>query len=414
MKNYLLHIPEGVRDYLWEEAFIKGEIEGKIKKVFTSYSYNLIETPTFEYLDIFTLGDESYQDPKLYKWMNRQGEIVALRSDMTPSIARVIATQNSKAPLPQRYQYVSNSFRYPERYQGKLHEFTQAGIELIGASYVEADAEVICVAIEALEEVGMKDFTIHLGSAKFLDCLLKDIGATKVQQENIYEAISKKDGVKIQTILKSTQATLELTRVIESLIQSVGGKKLLEEVKQKALSPAALGALEELEAIYNVLVDYGMNEYILFDFSILSYASYYTGIMFQGYTEGIGEAIIEGGRYDKLLSKFGLDIPAVGVAINIQHLLHKINSKKETNLPSKTLVLCKPQTRNIARQIACQFRREGLVVEQNMADSLEEAIRYAHANYIGGILYFKDEVEVDIYDVGRDTIKTVSLTSLLE
>lgn len=414
MKNYLLHIPEGVKDYLWEEACIKGEIEEKIKGIFTSYSYNLIETPTFEYVDIFTLGEESYQDPKLYKWMNRQGEIVALRSDMTPSIARVIATQNCKAPLPQRYQYVSNSFRYPERYQGKLHEFTQAGIELIGASYVEADAEVICVAIEALKEVGMKDFTIHLGSAKFLDCLLQDIGATKVQQENIYEAISKKDGVKIQTILKSTQATLELTRVIESLIQSVGGKKLLEEVKQKALSPAALGALEELEAIYNVLVDYGMNEYILFDFSILSYASYYTGIMFQGYTEGIGEAIIEGGRYDKLLSKFGLDIPAVGVAINIQHLLHKINSKKETNLPSKTLVLCKPQTRKIARQIACQFRREGLVVEQNMADSLEEAIRYAHANYIGGILYFKDEVEVDIYDVGRDTIKTVSLTSLLE
>lgn len=414
MKNYLLHIPEGVKDYLWEEACIKGEIEEKIKRIFTSYSYNLIETPTFEYVDIFTLSEESYQDPKLYKWMNRQGEIVALRSDMTPSIARVIATQNSKAPLPQRYQYVSNSFRYPERYQGKLHEFTQAGIELIGASYVEADAEVICVAIEALEEVGMKDFTIHLGSAKFLDCLLQDIGATKVQQENIYEAISKKDGVKIQTILKSTQATLELTRVIESLIQSVGGKKLLEEVKQKALSPAALEALEELEAIYNVLVDYGMNEYILFDFSILSYASYYTGIMFQGYTEGVGEAVIEGGRYDKLLSKFGLDIPAVGVAINIQHLLHKINSKKETNLPSKTLVLCKPQTRNIARQIACQFRREGLVVEQNMADSLEEAIRYAHANYIGGILYFKDEVEVDIYDVGRDTIKTVSLTSLLE
>lgn len=413
MKNYLLHIPEGVRDYVWEEAYIKGNIEEKIRNIFKSYSYNLIETPTFEYIDVFTLDKESYQDPKIYKWMNRQGEVVALRSDMTPAIARVIATQNSKALLPQRYHYVSNSFRYPDRYQGKLHEFTQAGIELIGSCDVEADAEIICVAIEALEAVGIRDFTIHLGSAKFLNCLLEDMGATQSQQDHIYEAISKKDGVKIQALLKDTQATQALTEVIERLIQSVGGIELLKEVKQKALSSKALEALEELEAIYNVLVDYGMDRYILFDFSILSYASYYTGMMFQGYTQGIGEAVIEGGRYDKLLSHFGLDRPAVGVAIHVQHLLNKLMGKQMLTLPSKTLILCEPHTRKIARQIACQFRREGLVVEQNRMDSLETARAYAHANKIGGILYFKDEIEVALYDVEKNTLQTVLLTSLL-
>lgn len=414
MKNYVLHIPEGVRDYLWEESYLKQQIEDKTRKLFTSYSYNLIETPTFEYLDVFTLGDESYQNPKLYKWMNKQGEIVALRSDMTRSIARVVATQNSNRPMPQRYQYVSNSFRYPERYQGKVHEFTQAGIELIGASSIEADVEVINLAIEAMEAVGIEDFTIHLGSAKFLECLLKDIGATKEQQAKIYEAIDKKDAVKVQDILRDTQATEALIDVISKLMQQVGGIELLEKVKAQPFSQATLHTLEELENIYKALVEDNKAEYILFDFSILSYASYYTGMMFQGYTEGIGEAVIEGGRYDKLLAYFGVDVPAVGFGLNIYAVLQQVKSNKQPTLPAKTLMICEPETRKIMKQIATQFRQEGLVVEQSVAKGLEEALDYAIAAEIGGVLHFKNEEEVDVYDLAGRTVQTVALTSLQE
>lgn len=105
MKKYSLHIPEGVKDYIGEEAYMKNKIEKCVKELFVSYSYHLIETPTFEYLDVFTRGDDTCQDPRLYKWINRQGEIVALRSDMTKSIARVVASQKSYEPMPQRYAY---------------------------------------------------------------------------------------------------------------------------------------------------------------------------------------------------------------------------------------------------------------------------------------------------------------------
>lgn len=412
MKNYILHIPEGVKDYLREEAFVKNEIENRIKKLFTSYSYQLIETPTFEYLDVFTLGDESYQNSKLYKWTNRQGEIVALRSDMTRSIARVVATQNSRYPMPQRYAYVSNSFRYPERYQGKIHEFTQAGIELIGASNLEADAEVIRIAIEAIKEVGIEDFTIHLGSAKFLSCLLEDIGMNKTEQRDIYEAIDKKDAVKLQSLLTQAKASGELVEVIVKLIQSAGSTHLLKEVKAASLSATSLKALEELEALYKLLEIEDLTQYILFDFSILSYASYYTGMMFQGYTEGIGSAIVEGGRYDELLSSFGAPAPAVGLGINIQLLLQKLNDSKAQSLPSRTLVVCERYTREVAYKIASQFRKEGLIIEQSMSSSLDEAICYAKKASIEGILYFKNNEEVDVYHLVEDTVQTVKITSL--
>lgn len=412
MKNYILHIPEGVKDYLWEEAFIKNEIENRIKKLFTTYSYHLIETPTFEYLDVFTLGDESYQNPKLYKWINRQGEIVALRSDMTRSIARVVATQNSRYPMPQRYAYVSNSFRDPERYQGKMHEFTQAGIELIGAATLEADAEVISVAIEAIKAAGIEDFTIHIGSAKFLSCLLEDIGMNKEAQKNIYEAIDRKDAVKLQSLLSQLGVSEVLIEGIVKLIQSAGSIHLLQEVKQTTLSKGALLALEELEKLYELLEVEDLTKYILFDFSILSYASYYTGVMFQGYTEGIGSAIVEGGRYDQLLSTFGAPAPAVGVGINIYLLLQKLSSMSSQHLPVKTLIVCEAHTRAIGYKIARQFRSEGLVIEQSMESSLEDAIKYARSAAIEGILYFKNQEEVDIYNLTQQTIQTVMIASL--
>ena len=150
MKNFALYIPEGVKDYIGEEAALKERIQNTVKKIFRTNSYNLVETPSFEYLDVFSLGEESFQQPSLYHFVSRQGELMALRSDMTRSIARVIGSQKIENQLPQRFCYLSNSFRYPERYQGKLHEFTQAGIELIGNKRLEADAEVIKVAVKCL------------------------------------------------------------------------------------------------------------------------------------------------------------------------------------------------------------------------------------------------------------------------
>ena len=331
---------------------------------------------------------------------------------MTKAIARVVASKKNHEAMPKRYAYVASSFRYSERYQGKVHEFTQAGIELVGVSVIEADIEVIQLGIEALKASGLEDFTIHMGSAKFLKALLEDIGIEGIQKEELYRTIEKKDAVKLEELLRKAKVELVLIEAVVTLIQSVGGMDLLETVRQMPLSLATLSALEELEFLYKWFEAKGLASYLLFDFSILSYASYYTGVMFQGYTQGIGEAILEGGRYDQLLSNFGVDMAAVGLGINVALLLQKLEMEGKLIEPARTLIVCTPFTRDIAYEIAGQFRKDGLIVEQSMLPTLEASIDYAERVGIQGLIYFKNNEDVDLYHLGERTIQTVKIASL--
>jgi len=414
MKNYTLHTPEGVKDYIGAEAYLKEKIQNKIKDIFHTYSYNLIETPTFEYLDVFTLGEAGLQHPDLYNLVNRQGELVALRSDMTRAIARVVSTQNSNMPIPQRYAYMANSFRYPERYQGKLHEFTQAGIELVGKNSAEADAEVIKVAIEALKAAGLSDFTMHIGSIAFLEYILSDLGLNDEDKQAVYHAIECKDAVGLKSILESSNREADTLSLLLELIQCAGKIDLLRSIKQKITCPKSKQALTYLENIYEILEEYNISEQILFDFSILSYGKYYTGIMFQAFTRGIGSAIVEGGRYDTLLCKFGEDQPAVGFGIHINLLLQKIMQQEP--LPStnatKTLIVYTKETRKQALKAADGFRKEGLVVENSFFETIEEALKYAKEVDLGGVLYFKQEDRVEVYHLKENTMEETTISKL--
>ncbi len=414
MKNYTLHIPEGVKDYIGIEAYQKEKIQNRIKEVFYKYSYNLIETPTFEYLDVFTLGETNYQQTQLYHLITRQGELAALRSDMTRAIARVVCTQNSNMPMPQRYSYMASSFRYPERYQGKLHEFTQAGIELIGKNCLEADAEVIKAAIEALKAAGLKEFTLHIGSSEFLEYMLSDIGLGSEEKAAVYKAIEQKDAVKLKAILESAHIDKEMLSVLLELIQCAGKIDLLRSIKEKITSAKSKEALEYLENVYEILEEYEINQYILFDFSILSYGKYYTGIMFQAYTHGIGSAVVEGGRYDSLLNKFGRDLPAVGFGIDVNLLLQKmIKENPIANFISRrTLIAYTKAARKTALREADRLRKQGLVVENSFFDTLEEARAYAGAIGIGGVLYFKDGDQVEVHNLAENTVQETTVGEL--
>ncbi len=414
MKNYTLHIPEGVKDYIGEEVRVKEKIQNQIKQIFYTYSYNLIETPTFEYLDVFTLGETGFQQTQLYNLINRQGELVALRSDMTRAIARVVCTQNSNIPTPQRYAYMANSFRYPERYQGKLHEFTQAGIELIGKNSAEADAEVIKVAIEALKAAGLSAFTMHIGSSQFLEYMLSDIGLGSQDKEEVYQAIEQKDAVKLKNILEASNIDKETLAMLLELIQCAGKIDLLRSVKEKIACHKSKEALSYLENIYEILEEYGISKFILFDFSLLSYGKYYTGIMFQAFTHGIGSAIVEGGRYDTLLCKFGHNLPAVGFGMHINLLLQKIIQQKPlANLNrSRTLIVYTHDTRKAALEVADGFRKEGLIVENSFDETIEEALVYAGEIGIGGVLYFKEGDQVIVYNLKENTVEETTIKQL--
>lgn len=323
MKENML--PVGVKDYCQQEMEKKEYIQNTMKNLFRKNGYQLIETPTFEYFDM--MQDKSTQ---LYNLINRQGEILALRSDMTKSIARVVSTIAKDIPYPQRYSYIANSFRYPKEYLGMLHEFTQAGIEMIGKDTISSDVEVISLAIKSFISIGITDFTVHLSSMELFDIMLDSVNITT--KEKIYESINKKDIVSLKKQLKNTDY-LETVRL---LTEAIGDYKLLEEIKAKISDEREIVVLNRLEAIYNELKKEGLEKYILFDFSLLSYGKYYTGIYFQVFTSNIGNAICEGGRYNNLLAKFGNKKPAVGFGVNINDLM-----KKNILIPKEKKILTK-------------------------------------------------------------------------
>lgn len=414
MKNYALHIPEGVKDYSGEEAALKEKIQSQVKKVFITHSYNLIETPTFEYLDVFTIGEGSFQKPSLYNLVSRQGEVMALRSDMTRAIARVVCTQKSKHYLPKRYAYVTNSFRYPERYRGQLHEFTQAGVELIGKNSLEADAEVIKLAISSLKKIGLSDFTVHIGSSQFLEYTLSSLGLDEESKTAIYEAIEVKNMVQLKMILQNSNIDTEMLNLLLELTQCAGQIELLRNVKRKISDTKVLLALDELETLYEILVDYGVNDYVLFDFSILSFGKYYTGMMFQIFTYGIGSALVEGGRYDNLILQFGTDLPAVGFGMNINLVMQHLMQKQglEDLQKRRTLVVSNDLTRKACIEVSGALRSQGLVIENSLTSHLEEALNYAKERGIGGLLHFKSGDQVSVYNLQDGTVQETTINEL--
>lgn len=415
MKEYALRIPDGVKDYIGKEAALKESIQNKIKKVFRTNSYNLVETPTFEYLDVFALGTESYQQPSLYHLVNREGELMALRSDMTRSIARLVSMQKLNRVLPQRLCYLKNSFRYPERYQGKLHEFTQAGIELIGSSSLKADAEVIRIAVKCLKEIGISDFVVHIGSSKILEYILEDLGFNEEECKKVFGAIEAKDAVELKNILRLVNIERDVLELLLELIECSGKIELLKSIKCKLPSLRAKKTLEDMENLYSLLEDYGINECIKFDFSLMSYGKYYTGIMFQIFTFGVGTSVVQGGRYDNLLGLFGEKLPAVGFGININLILERLINQKDLEKfdIEKTLAVCTPATRKVCQEISDNLRNNDMIIENCFFEDIKNAINYSKTVGISKILYFKNEYEVDFYNLKENTIKKMNINQLL-
>ena len=141
-------------------------------RILKNYGYHAIQTPTFEYFDVFGKEVGTIPSKELYKFFDREGNTLVLRPDITPSIARMATTLYDTEKMPIRLCYKGNTFINHSSYRGRLHETTQAGAELIGLDSVEADAEMVAMAVESLKEVGLGDFQIHIGNVEFFESFI--------------------------------------------------------------------------------------------------------------------------------------------------------------------------------------------------------------------------------------------------
>ena len=209
--------------------------------------------------------------------------------------------------------------------QGKLKEVTQMGAELIGDASIYADAEMIAMTIESLYHAGLSDFQISIGNLEYFKGICAEAGLNEETELELRELISGKNYFGAEELLEGIHAGRRDKELLLKVSELFGTSAILEEAKREVSNKRSKNAVERLEKVYQVLCEYGVEKYVSFDLGMLSKYNYYTGIIFKGYTYGVGDAIVKGGRYDNLLHRFGKDAPAIGFVIVVDDLLAAMN-----------------------------------------------------------------------------------------
>ena len=364
MKTELIHTPEGVRDIYGREYANKLQIQGILHHQISLYGYQDIQTPTFEFFDVFgkEIGTTPAKD--LFKFFDSDGNILCLRPDFTPSMARCAAKYFAEDTMPLRLSYLGNTFSNTSLLQGKLKETTQMGVELMGDDSVEADGEMIAMLVDALKQTGLQEFQVSIGEIDFFRGICESLALTKEQEVMVRDYIFNKNFLAAKEYLYAQNIPEDDIAVIMKIEDLFGRIDVLEEAAKLSEHPLCKKALKRFRQLYDILCAYEVEQYISFDLSMLSSYHYYTGIIFKVYTFGVGDVIVKGGRYDKLLPYFGKNSPAIGFVIMIDDLLQALCRQKisitSKNSP-KVIVYDKDYFKE-ALQLAKQYRSQGIVV----------------------------------------------------
>lgn len=395
MQNKRLHTPEGVRDIYNDECEKKHYILDRMRQVIQSYGYRFIETPTFEFFDIF--GQEVGTTPSkdLYKFFDREGNTLVLRPDMTPSIARAASKYFPIETEPVRLCYEGNVFINNNSYQGRLKESTQLGVEFIGENSVDADGEIIALVVNNLKAAGLEQFQISIGHADLFRQLMKAADFDAEAEETLRDLILNKNFFGVDEFLERHQVTDDLRSLFSMLGKMYASPKEWAGMKEIALRfPGVADALSYLQELYELLEVYDVTKYVSFELGLISSYSYYTGILFSGYTFGSGEPIVKGGRYDGLLSYFGKEAPAIGFALMVDQLLLALERQKIAISAGQEaeIILYTPQQRKIAATTAEELRNAGKIVRLHLMDLDSHSIADYHQRYQGQkIIVLEDE-----------------------
>ncbi len=308
-----MRLPAGVRDWLPHELARKREIEQQLRAVFGRWAYEEVQTPIIERFDVLERGLGQETTDLLFQFNDRRSTALALRPEMTTPIARLVSTRMRETPLPLRLAYVAPVFKYYEQPQeGRMRELTQAGVELIGATGVDADAEALFMAIEGLDEIGLRDARFDINDARVVDGILAGVGLAGA------EAVAAKALIKTRNIVALRQ--LGQPALVEFALRR-GGGEAIQTARAICRTPASQAALDGLDAVLRRAAALGYGGRVAVDFALLRDLEYYTGFIFEGYVEEIGFSLCGGGRYDSLLPRFGFDVPAVGWTAGVERLL---------------------------------------------------------------------------------------------
>ena len=337
MNKRLFTTPEGVRDIYDGECKRKLDLEAKLRAKLHLYGFEDIETPTFEYFEVFSEERGTVKARDMYKFFDRDGNTLVLRPDMTPSIARCAAKYFKDETGPVRFCYCGHTFINNSEYQGKQKETTQLGCELINDDSLLADAEMLAATIDCLLAAGLKDFRIDIGDVRFFKALVAEAGLDDDKIQVLKNFIVDKNSFGIKDFLSEENVSEDMKTILTSLPQLFGGVECLDKISSMTDNKDALLAFDHLKALYELMKVYGFEKYIGFDLGMISKYEYYTGIIFHAFTYDVGEPIASGGRYDNLVGQYGKKAAAIGMTIITDKLMLALSRQgllsKEENKP---------------------------------------------------------------------------------
>ncbi|MBQ8655095.1 MAG: ATP phosphoribosyltransferase regulatory subunit [Clostridia bacterium] len=321
MEGRKLQIPGGMQDTLPGECAHKRRLESELRQLFQRSGYQEIETPILEYYDALDDQTYGYRPEQVWKTFDSRGRVLAIRPDSTIPAVRLASGRLKDAPLPLRLCYVQSAAHYFSDTLSMLCAEPQAGVELMGEGGVEADAEVIALAIEALKLSGLRDFQIELGQAGFFTGFMQEAGLTDSQCEVMRRLTEQKNALEMQLYLEKLSVSADAARRLMHLPRLYGDIAVLDEAEQLTPHPLCRSAIRSLREVIRILRAWGLEEYITIDLGMVHQAGYYSGMIFRGMTADLGQPLLSGGRYDGLPARFGREIPATGFAVKLKLLM---------------------------------------------------------------------------------------------
>ncbi|MCR4763686.1 MAG: ATP phosphoribosyltransferase regulatory subunit [Lachnospiraceae bacterium] len=332
MRRELTHTPEGVRDLYGESLKRQMEAERRIEATFTEFGYEQIRTPALEYADLFDAKSDPADSFELFRYFDRDGGTMVLRPDFTPSVARTAVKYFLETNEPLRLFYQGSVFNNRRRLQGKLREETQMGAEFYNDGSVRADAEIIALAIRSLLAAGMDDIRMCIGHVDYFYGICEEAGIDKETEAELLDCICEKNAFAAEKLLADRQVPKPYASKLLDIAGLFSGVSDLDALAHEAINKRSKEAIDRLKALYEALSEYGVQQYVTFDLGLLNRYRYYTGVVFRAYTNGIGEPIARGGRYDALLEKLGRPAPAVGFMVVTDDLSSALAAEKKDGL----------------------------------------------------------------------------------
>jgi len=312
-------LPHGVADLFFNDAARKRAVERMLADTFARWGYSEIIPPMFEYYESLAAEAGPQLREEMYRFFDRDGRTLALRADFTIPTARIVGTKLFDRAMPLRFFYVGPVFRYEEPQAGVRREFTQAGIELIGAATADADAEAIALAMTALRAIGLDEFRFTLGNAAYLQATTRDLALSDTDDLALRDAIRRKNTPALARLLDALALDAAHQHALAQLPALWGGAEVLD--RADCLNDDARAAIDHLRAVLARLAQFGLQDFVTLDLAENRGMAYYTGILFEGFVQGLGFAVASGGRYDNLIAHFGHNIPAVGFAIGVERVM---------------------------------------------------------------------------------------------